>query len=119
MAAPMTLDVGRAAAYVRGMADAVRQVLAGDPEPDRPVRLRADFTIILGGRPSGCGIDPVARMCWPRLKVPPEDFVTIGELGDALAGVVAVADALHQSLDGREVSPELIEEVGRIIGPPR
>jgi len=120
MAEPVTLDLGRAAAYVRGMADAVRQALAGDPEQSRVIRLRPDFVIALGGRPSSCGPDQVTRACWPPLRVPPEGIVTIAELGDALTRVVRVADAIHQTLGrgGGGVTRDDIEEIGEIVGPP-
>jgi hypothetical protein len=100
------------------MTDAVRQVLAADPEPDRPIRLPSDLVIILGGRPSGCGIDPVPRMCWPGVRVSPDGFVTLAELGGALARVATVADAIHKTLGGGGVTPEEARDVGLMVGPP-
>jgi hypothetical protein len=113
-----TFDVGRAAAYVRGMTDAVRQVLAADPEPDRPLRIPSDLVIILGGRPIGCGIDPVPRTCWPGVTVSPDGFVTWAELGGALARVVTVAEAIHKTLGGGGVTPDEAREVGLMVEPP-
>jgi hypothetical protein len=111
-------DVGRAAAYIRGMTDAVRQVLAADPEPDRPIRLPPDLVIILGGRPVGCGIDPVPRMCWPGVTVSPDGSVTLAELAGALARVVTVAEAIHKTLGNGGVTPEEAQEVGLMVGSP-
>jgi hypothetical protein len=84
MAGPETFDVGRAAAYVRGMADAVRQVLAADPEPDRPIRLPSDLVIMLGGRPGGCGSTRLPGVL-AGVRVSPMAS-SMAELGGALSG---------------------------------
>lgn len=117
MAEETTLDLGRAAAYVRALTDAVRRALACEPDQNRLIPLGPDFLPVFAGKPAECGPNPRPRVCFAPPSPVPGGGVTIGELADILARVVRVADALHKGLGGGGVTGGDVAEIGPIIAP--
>jgi hypothetical protein len=116
MAEETTLDLGRAAAYVQALTDAVRRALACEPDQRRLIPLPPDFPPAFAGKPSGCPNQRPA-VCFAPPGPPPGGGVTIGQLVDILTGVVRVADVMHKGLGGGGVTGGDVADIGSIIAP--
>jgi len=110
----------QAAAWIRGMANAARQVLTHAPEPAKPIPLthEDDVFVYLAGRPSECNPNPRIVNCFLPQGAEPKGTVTIQDVGDVLGRLAEAADALYRGMGDEGVTP-VASELRRIIGPPQ
>ena len=108
-----TLRLG--VAWSRGIADAARRAL-GRCDPDQEIDLGADFRVGLFGRPGECGVNLIARNCWPGADGP-GTVVRMGEVVSALALLDEIAGLVQKGLESSLADPETLGQIRSRIPP--